>query len=102
MILCLNLFFKLSKIEDFKVYFKIENHNCPQTKTPHNFHLINKNRMIQSFPCLYKSKKINFKFLFQKKMIFLIFLNCFGKKKNYISYNKFLTIYSKIIKVIGN
>jgi len=26
-----------------------------QTKTPHNFHLINQNGMIQSFPCIYKS-----------------------------------------------
>jgi len=29
----------------------------PQTKTPHNFHLINQNGAIPSFPSIYKYKE---------------------------------------------
>jgi len=31
--------------------------NCPQIKTPHNFHFINQNGMIHSFLHIYNSKK---------------------------------------------
>jgi len=32
-------------------------HTYPQTKTPHNFHLINQNGTIPNFPSIHKSKE---------------------------------------------
>jgi len=41
-------------------------HTYPQTKTPHNFHLINQNGMIQSFSHIYKSREPISKYYFLK------------------------------------
>jgi len=56
-------------------------HTYPQTKTPHNFHLINQNGIIPSFLSLslYKEPISNFYF---KKMI-LKKMGCLGCPLNY-------------------
>jgi len=40
-----------------KFIFDWRIHNCPQTKIPHNFHLINQNGMIQKLLLSYKSRE---------------------------------------------
>jgi len=57
-------YWKLSKIKDFKVYFRVD-------KTPHNFWFIDQNRMIQSFPHIYNSRKPISFILFLKEVTFL-------------------------------
>jgi len=56
------IFFLFSKILKIKLNGRLQKfilvkrfHNYPQTKIPRNFHLVNQNGMIQSFPCIHYS-----------------------------------------------
>jgi len=61
-------------------------HDYLQTKNPHNFHLTNRNGMIQSCPHICKSKKLSSNFYFLKKCFFSC-LGCPRSNRNYIPYN---------------
>jgi len=58
-----------------------------------------KKGMIQSFPHIYIENQFQI-FIFQK-VIFLSYLDCPGSKRNYILYTNFLTMYSKVMKIVA-
>jgi len=63
---CTNLNILFEHINGKLFYGVSKNHTYLQTKTPHNFHLIYQNRMIQSFSRRYKSNKLISNFYFKK------------------------------------
>jgi len=66
-----------------------------QTKTPHNFHLINQNGTIPRFPSIYKSKEPISNFFLLKSDFYRSILGyprCPPNVENYISGNNFLTM----------